>query len=137
MSSPRIVFRYPFGKRDVTICHFVRPPITEKVNGFRRVVGHGDWIVMNRVVRVRTVEPEAPEMREHFKFALDAARAKRSPMAVVRTETHFQFWDMATERIAFTLTHAKLAAVLDLFVAANVNSIDLATLRAALGRLGS
>ncbi|GEM_PF-4465072 len=134
----RVALHYPLGTRTVTVCQFRRLPITEKVDGFRKVIGRGDWMVAHNLVRVRTVERESPNVRrEYFKHPLDGAKAKRAPMVVIKTDTHFQFWDVAQERISFTVTYDKIAAVLDKSVAAGKNSITVAELRAALKLIGS
>lgn len=130
--SPRVALHLQVGRRSVTVCRFNRYPIVENVNGRRKIVGRGDWRVTHKFVRVRTVEPEAPGIRESFNDPMTAARAKNAPMVVLRTDTRFEFWDVAQQRISFAVTHDKLAAVLDAFAAAGQGSIELAALRAAL-----
>ena len=134
--SLQIALRLKHGRRSVTVCRFTRYPIVENANGRRKVVGHGDWQVTHKLVRVRTVQPEAPGMRESFKDPMAAARAKNAPMVVLRTDTRFEFWDVAKQEILFAVTHGKLAAVLDAVVEAGRDSIEIATFRAALGRPG-
>lgn len=137
LGSRRVALKLQLGKRSATICHFVRVPITEKVNGIRKVTGYSDWTVNHKTVRVRTVEREAPDMREVFIDPMSGAKAKKAPMVVLETATHFQFWNVQPERILFTVTRGALGSVLDLLIAAGERSIDLATLRKALQRQGS
>ncbi|MBS9533546.1 hypothetical protein KIH27_08085 [Mycobacterium sp. M1] len=131
--SHRISLKLRVDRRTVTVCQFRRPPRRDE-NG---EISYGDWQIAHELVRVRTAKSEADGMRESFSDPMDGAQAKKAAMVVLKTDTRFEFWDVPDRTILFTVGYDKLARILDAFETAGEDSIEVATLRAALERIRS